>query len=50
MNRLNKSESAVFLFCRFSLFLKDPFFFRLFGAHINNIIERKFSDYTVNPV
>ena len=26
MNRLNKTESAVFLLCRFSLFLKDPFF------------------------
>ena len=25
MNRLNKTESAVFLSCRFSLFLKDPF-------------------------
>ena len=26
MNRLNKTESAVFLYCRFSLFLKDLFF------------------------
>ena len=26
MNRLNKTEYAVFLYCRFSLFLKDPFF------------------------
>ena len=26
MNGLNKTESAVFLNCRFSLFLKDPFF------------------------
>ena len=26
MNRLNKTESAVFLYCRFSLLLKDPFF------------------------
>ena len=24
--RLNKTESTVFLYCRFSLFLKDPFF------------------------
>ena len=24
--RLNKTESSVFLYCRFSLFLKDPFF------------------------
>ena len=26
LNRLNKTESAVLLNCRFSLFLKDPFF------------------------
>ena len=26
MNILNQTESAVFLYCRFSLFLKDPFF------------------------
>ena len=26
MNRLNKTESAVFLHCRFFLFMKDPFF------------------------
>ena len=26
MNRLNKTKSAVFLYCRFSLFLKDQFF------------------------
>ena len=26
MNRLNKIESAVFLYCRFFLFLSDPFF------------------------
>ena len=26
MNILNKTESVVFLYCRFSLFLKDPFF------------------------
>ena len=26
MNRLNKTEPAVFLYCRFSLFLKDPVF------------------------
>ena len=26
MNRLNKTESADFLYCRFSLFRKDPFF------------------------
>ena len=25
MNRLNKTESAVFLYCRFSAFLKDLF-------------------------
>ena len=26
MNRLNKTESVVYLYCRFSVFLKDPFF------------------------
>ena len=26
VNILNKTESAVFLFCRFSLFLNGPFF------------------------
>ena len=26
MNRLNKTESAIYLYYRFSLFLKDPFF------------------------
>ena len=26
MNRVNKNESVVFLYCRFSLFLRDPFF------------------------
>ena len=25
MIRLNKTESAVFLYCRFPLFLKDPY-------------------------
>ena len=29
MNRLNKTESALFIYRRFSLFMKDPFF-RLF--------------------
>ena len=26
MNSLNKTESAIFLYCRFFLFLRDPFF------------------------
>ena len=30
MNGLNKTESDVILYCRFSLFLKDPVFFRTF--------------------
>ena len=25
LKRLNKTDSAVFCYCRFSLFLKDPF-------------------------
>ena len=32
MNRLNKTESDVFLYCRFSLVLTDPFS-RLFRGH-----------------
>ena len=32
MNRLNKTESAAFLDCRFSPFLKDPFFPDYFGT------------------
>ena len=49
MNRLNKTESAVFLYCRFSLFLKESFFqiicFEIFkaqlciGARIGEIID-----------
>ena len=31
MNRLNKTKSAFFLYCMFSLFLKDPFS-RLFSG------------------
>ena len=33
-SRLNKIESAVFLYCRFSLFLKDPGFFQIIKLHI----------------
>ena len=32
MNRLNKTDSAVSLYCRFSLFLKDPFFQVIHGS------------------
>ena len=37
MNRFNKTESAVFLYnCRFSLFLKDPFFQIIYlAAHVD---------------
>ena len=34
MNRFNKDESAVFLYCSFSLFLKDPFFPDCLGDYI----------------
>ena len=34
MNRLNKTEFDVFLYCRFSLFLMDPFFSKLFVISI----------------
>ena len=36
MNRLNKTESAAFLYCRLSLFLKDSFF-RLFTGSLKLI-------------
>ena len=38
MNRLNKTESAVSSFCRFSLFLKDPFFLDYFES-----VSKKYS-------
>ena len=38
MNLLNNTESAVFLYSRFSLYLKDPvFFFRLFKGEIDTV-------------
>ena len=45
INRLNKTESAVFLYCRLSLFLKDPFFPDIYLVHANN----KGADQTVQP-
>ena len=41
MNRLNKTESAVFLFCRFPLFLKDLFVLCVFFS--DNITPLKVS-------
>ena len=41
MNRLNKTESAVFEYCRFSLFLKVPFF---------QIIKIKIYERTNGPI
>ena len=39
MNILNKTESAVFLYCRFSLYLKDPFFpDYLIGHNARNLV------------
>ena len=38
MKRLNKTESAVFLYCRFSLFLKDPFFKIILGKRTSSHI------------
>ena len=49
MNRLNKTKSAVFLYCRFSLFLKDPFskLFRiLLSINELNISSRNKDTYT----
>ena len=44
MNRLNNTESVVFLYCRFSLFLKDPGFFSDYlevfrGGHETGLID-----------
>ena len=36
MNRLNKAESAVFLYCRFILFLRDPFFQIIYSVRWQN--------------
>ena len=37
MNRLNKTESVIILYCRFTLFLRDPFFQIIYCAiHIQN--------------
>ena len=40
MNRLNKKESAVFLYCRLSLFLGGPFFQIIyrFSVYINIVL------------
>ena len=35
MNRLNKTEFALFLYCSFSLYLKDPFFQIIYIGFIN---------------
>ena len=53
MNRLNKTESAVFLYCRFSVFLKDPFFqiiltFNIL-AYITGLVRIKSADNTFKP-
>ena len=47
MNRLNKAESAVFLYCRFSLFLKDKtesavFLYCRFSLFLKNPFSRLF--------
>ena len=42
MNRLYKTESAVFQYCRFSPFLKDPFFqiiYMFVGTQKNRLNE-----------
>ena len=54
MDRLNKTESAVFYHRRFSLFLKEPFFkiilkmLTIYKCHKNQIWELlKLSEYSV---
>ena len=34
MNRLNKTESDVSLYCKFFLLLKDPFFHIIYSSHL----------------
>ena len=40
MNRLDKTESAVFKYCRFSLFLKVPLV-QIIGVMSNNQYQNK---------
>ena len=40
MNRLNKTESALFLCCRFSLFLKDSLFQIIYRFSSSVIVNR----------
>ena len=49
MNRLNKTESTVFLYCRFSLFLKDPFFQIIKSKIILTQIAKIWKLYKTNP-
>ena len=47
INRLNETESAVFIFCRLSLFLQDPFSPRLFKYFASDIYW-KFGSFSEN--
>ena len=50
MNRLNKTESAAFLYCRFSLLMKDPFS-RLFKKNVWYArLQRESSDSKVEII
>ena len=49
VNRLNKTESAVLKYCRFSLFLKFPFF-RLFAPSNLNLKPKKLSQNMVSNI
>ena len=42
INKLNTTDSAVFQMCRFSLFLKDPFFQVILGPS-RDLVIRKYS-------
>ena len=52
MNRLNKTESAVFCYCSFSLFLNDLglFFVVVFSEYLLSFSLLQFNVRWLNPV
>ena len=48
MNRLNKTESVVFIYCRFSLFLKDQFFQIIYRDFNNFHCAMRLSQFSLN--
>ena len=48
MNRRNKTESANFLYCRFSLFLKDPFLQIVYMESSGKLHDKKTPTKSIN--